>query len=143
MKKFSVRHRLHFLLILLYGLQVESIFHWTWKGLFTSLSVHMCFDSSVWFLRFAFRNEVVWFLYLSLKLVASPTYDSFVVSVVTVAWYITFSWRQFPCSGHSSLFLQLHVRWFCVGTSVLLSGSCESIFLLWDEMMDFIFGMQE
>ena len=82
-KNFSLRHRLHFLLILSYGLQVASTFHCTRNGFLASFRVHMYFDSSVSFLLFACRNEVMWFLYLSLKFVASPTYDSFVASVIT------------------------------------------------------------
>ena len=42
----------------------------------------MSLDSSVSFLLLVCRNELMWFLYLSLKLVASPTYDSVVVAVV-------------------------------------------------------------
>ena len=84
-KKFSLRHRLHFLLILSYGLQVASTFHCTRNGFLASFRVHMYFNSSVSFLLFACRNEVMSFLYLSLKFVASPTYDSFVASVVTDA----------------------------------------------------------
>ena len=52
-----------------------------------SFSVHMCFESSVSFLLLACRKDALWFLYRSLKFVASPTYESVVVSVVTVAWY--------------------------------------------------------
>ena len=141
-KKFSLRHRLHFLLILSYGLQVASTFHCTRNGFLASFRVHMYFDSSVSFLLFACRNEVMWFLYLSLKFVASPTYDSFVASIVTDAWYTTFAWRHLPSSGHSGFFRQLHVRpCCCVGPGVAVS--CERIFLLWVEMMVFIFGMHE
>ena len=42
-KDFSVRQRLHFLLILLYGLPFLIIPHLTLKGLFAFLSVHKCF----------------------------------------------------------------------------------------------------
>ena len=122
-KKFSLRHRLHFLLILSYGLQVASTFHCTRNGFLASFRVHISFDSSVSFLLFAYRNEVMWFLYLSLKFVASPTYDSFVVSVVTDAWYTTFAWRHLPSSGHSGFFRQLHVHSCCVGPDVAVS--CE------------------
>ena len=41
----------------------------------------MYFDSSVSFLRFDSLSEHLWFLYRSLKFVASPMYVSFVVSV--------------------------------------------------------------
>ena len=40
-KNFSLRQRLHFLLILLYGLHCLSILHLTLKGLFPFLSVQM------------------------------------------------------------------------------------------------------
>ena len=40
---------------------------------------------SVSFLPFACQKDVKWFLYHSLKLVASPMYDSVVVPVI-VAW---------------------------------------------------------
>ena len=89
-KNFSLRQRLHFLLMLLYGLQVARTCHFTRKSFSASFKAQMCLDSSVSFLLLACRNEVKWFLYLSLKFVASPTYDSFVVSEVTVAWYTTF-----------------------------------------------------
>ena len=46
-KKNSLRHRLLYLLILSYGLQVASTFHCTWNGFLASFRVHMCFDSSV------------------------------------------------------------------------------------------------
>ena len=63
-----------------------------------SFSVHMCLDSSVSFLLLVRRNELMWFPYLSLKLVASPMYDSVVVAVVTVAWSATFVCRHFRLS---------------------------------------------
>ena len=56
-KKFSLRHRLHFLLALSYGLQVASTFHCTRNGFLASFRDHMYFDSSVSFLLFACRNE--------------------------------------------------------------------------------------
>ena len=56
------------------------------NALFLSFKFHTCLDSSVSFLRLWCRKEVKWFLYLSLKLVASPIYVSFDVFVVTVAW---------------------------------------------------------
>ena len=58
-KIFSLRHKLHFLLILSYGLQVASTFHCTRNGFLASFRVHMYFDSSVSFLLFACRNEVM------------------------------------------------------------------------------------
>ena len=44
----------------------------------------------------------------SLKLVASPTYVSVVVLVVTVAWYTMWFVRHCPSRGPCSFFLQLH-----------------------------------
>ena len=52
--------------------------------LFASFRVHKCLDSSVAFRLLAFRKNVVRFRYRSLKFDASPTYDSVVVTVVTV-----------------------------------------------------------
>ena len=46
---FSLRQRLHFLLILLYGLHFLSILHLILKGLFAFLSVKMYLDNSVLF----------------------------------------------------------------------------------------------
>jgi len=46
----------------------------------------MCFDSSVSFLLLVCRKDALWFLYRSLKFVASPTYDSVKASLVTIAW---------------------------------------------------------
>ena len=73
-KNFSLRQRLHFLLILLYGLHFLSILHLTLKGLFAFLNVQMHLDSSVSFSFLWFRKDDVWFLHRSLKSVASPTY---------------------------------------------------------------------
>ena len=84
-KNLSVKQRLHFLLILLYGLHFLSILHLTLKGLFAFLSVQMYLDSSVSFCFSRFRKDDVWFLYRSLKLAASPTYVSVVLLLVTVA----------------------------------------------------------
>ena len=47
---FSKIHKLHLLLTLLYGLHCLMILHLMVKGLLLSLSVQMCFDSSVSFL---------------------------------------------------------------------------------------------
>ena len=46
----------------------------------------MCFDNAVSFLLLSCRRDTLSFLYRSLKLVASPTYDSVIDLVVTVAW---------------------------------------------------------
>ena len=52
---------------------------------FASFRVHICLDSSVAFRLLAFRKNVLWFRYRSLKFDASPSYDSVVVTVVAVA----------------------------------------------------------
>ena len=72
-KIYFSRHRLHFLLALSYGLQFLSTFPCTWKDLLASLRVHTRLDSSVSFLLFACRKDVKWFLYCSLKLVATES----------------------------------------------------------------------
>ena len=59
---FSKRHKLHFLVMSLYGLHCLMIFHVRLKGLLLSLSVHMCFDNSVSCLLFQCWKEAVWFL---------------------------------------------------------------------------------
>ena len=82
---FSLRQRLHVLPILLYDLHFLSILHLMLKGLFAFLSVQMYLDNSVSFFFLWFRKDDVWFLYRSLKLVASPTYVSVVVLLVRVA----------------------------------------------------------
>ena len=84
-KNVSLRQRLHFLLILFYGLHFLSILHLMLKGLFAFLSVQMYLDNSVLFFFLCFRKDDVWFLHRSLKLVASPTYVSVVLLLVTVA----------------------------------------------------------
>ena len=46
------------------------------------------------------RKMHVWFLQRSLKFLASPTYESVGVSVVTAAWQTTFDARHFPSRRH-------------------------------------------
>ena len=107
-KNFSLRQRLHFLLILLYGLHFLNILHLMLKGLFAFLSVQMYLDNSVSFFFLWFRKDDVRFLYRSLKLVANLTYVSVVVLLVTVAWYTMLFARHCPSRGHCAFFLQLH-----------------------------------
>ena len=45
-KNYSLRQRLHFLLILLYGLHFLSILHLTLKGLFAFFSVQMYLENT-------------------------------------------------------------------------------------------------
>ena len=47
MKNFSLRQRLHFMLILLYSLHLLSILYFRLEGFFAFLRVQMCLDSSV------------------------------------------------------------------------------------------------
>ena len=111
-KNFSFRQRLHFLLILFYGLHFLSILHLTLKGLFAFLSVQMYLDSSVSFCFLWFRKDDVWFLYRSLKLPASPTYVSVVGLLVTVAWYTMLFVRHCPLRG--ALFFLSAIAFFDV-----------------------------
>ena len=92
-KNFSLRQRLHFLLILLYGLHFLSILHLMLKGLFAFLSIQMYLDNSVSFFLLWFWKDDVWFLYRSLKLVASPTY----VSVIVLLSFCVFLIILFIC----------------------------------------------
>ena len=61
------------MLISLYSLHFLSILHFKLKGFFAFLRVQMGLDSSVSFFFLWVRNNVVGFLYRSLKLVASST----------------------------------------------------------------------
>ena len=72
-KNFSLRQRLHFLLILLYGLHFLNILYLMLKGVSAFLGVQRYLDNSVWFFFSWFRKDDVWFLYRFLKLVANPT----------------------------------------------------------------------
>ena len=54
-----------------------------------SLRVQMCLLSSVKFLRLAWRNDAVWFLYLVLK---SFSVSSMYVSVVLFSLRVTVAW---------------------------------------------------
>ena len=77
-----------------------------------SFRVQMYLLSSVEFLCSAWRNAAVWFLYLVLKsLSVRPMYVCVVLLSfrVTVAWYITDDYRQFPSSGHAFFCRQVHV----------------------------------
>ena len=103
-KNFSVRQRLHFLLILLYGLHFLSILHLTLNSLFSFLSVQMYLDSLVSFCFLWFRKDDVWFLYRSLKLPASPTYVSVVGLLVTVTWCTMLFVRHCPLRGFFDVF---------------------------------------
>ena len=77
-KIFSWRHRLQFLLALSYGLQLLSTFPCTWKDLLASLRL---FEGPHLFgqfrlvssLRVSEAKDVKWFLYRSLKLVATES----------------------------------------------------------------------
>ena len=47
MKNFSLRQRLHFMLIFLYSLHLLSILYFRLEGFFAFLRVQICLDSSV------------------------------------------------------------------------------------------------
>ena len=107
---FSWRHSLQFLLAFSYGLQLLNTFPCTWKDLLASLRVHTCLDSSVSFLLFACRKDVKWFLYRSLKLVATESnllfcccpshYSRLVKHVSTLSEAITVKKRECPLEGN-------------------------------------------
>ena len=63
-RDFSLRQRLHLLLELLYGECDERMRQEIKCSMLLSLRVQMCLLSSVEFLRLAWRNDAVWFLYL-------------------------------------------------------------------------------
>ena len=83
-RNFSLRQKLHLLLELLYGKCDERMC----QEMLLSLTVQICLLSPVEFLCLAWRNDVVWFLYLVLKSFSvSPMYVSVVLPLrVTVAW---------------------------------------------------------
>ena len=85
-RNFSLRQRLHLLLELLYGECDERMRQ---CPMLLSLRVQICLLSSVQFLCLAWRNDVVWFLYLFLKSFSlSPMY----VSVVLLSLRLTVAW---------------------------------------------------
>ena len=70
------------------------------KGLFASFKVHIYLDSSVAFRLLAFRKDVLWFLYRSLKFIASPTYDSVVVGVSEGCVVVSVSFFEVYCQSY-------------------------------------------
>ena len=104
-----------------------SILHLTWKHLFALLNVQMHLDSRVSFGFLWIRKDDVWFLYRSLKLVASPTYVSVVVLLGRVAWYTMLFVTALYFEG--ALFFLSPVSFFDV---------FERTALLCDAMMDFM-----
>ena len=109
---FSWRHSLQFLLAFSYGLQLLNTFPCTWKDLLASLRVRTCLDSSVSFLLFACRKDVKWFVYCSLKLVATESnvwfccnccpsrYSCLVNHVSTLSEAITVKKPECPLEGN-------------------------------------------
>ena len=88
-RNFSLRQRLHLLLELLYGECDETMRQEIKCSTFLSLRVQICLLSSVEFLCLAWRNDVVWSLYLVLKsFPVSPMY----VSVVLLSLRVTVAW---------------------------------------------------
>ena len=106
--------------------------------MFWSFRFHTCLLSSVAFLYRSFRNEHVWFLYLSLNVVSqSPMYVSLVVGVVTSAWYTMFWALQLPSMGHVFGLRQLQFLFsssLCVG--LVISA------LLWLDIIVLMLFMQ-
>ena len=74
---FSLRHRLHLFVSVLYGCAFSIILHVILCCMLLSFSDHMCELSVVAFLFLVFLKLAMWFLYLSLKVVdANPMYVS-------------------------------------------------------------------
>ena len=92
------------------------------------IRVQICLLSSVEFLCFVCRNDVVWFLYLVLKLFSVSLMNVSVVLFylhVMVVWKISDDWRQFPLSGHTFFCRQLQVFLsFVLMSSVMLYCRC-------------------
>ena len=86
---FSLRQRLHLLLELLYGECDARMRREIKCSMLLSLRVHICLLSSVEFLRLAWRNNAVWFLYLVLK---SFSVSLMYVSVVLLSLRVTVAW---------------------------------------------------
>ena len=92
MKNFSLRHRLHRLLELLYGWCGERMRQEMEYAILLSLRVQTYLLSSVEFRSLLCRNVALWFLYLTLNSFSvSPMYVSVLLLSfrVTEAWYIT------------------------------------------------------
>ena len=88
-RNFSLRQRLHLLLELLYGECDERMRQEIKCSMLLSLRIQICLLSSVEFLCLAWRNDVVWFLFLVLKSFSvSPMY----VSVVLLSLRVTVAW---------------------------------------------------
>ena len=88
-RSFSLRHRLHLLLELLYSECNERMHQEIKCSMVLSFRVQICLLSSVEFLCLAWRNDVVWFLYLVLKLFSvSLIY----ISVVLLSLRVTMAW---------------------------------------------------
>lgn len=86
---FSLRHKLHLLLELLYGECDEKMRQAIECSMLLSLRSQMCLLSSVEFLCLVWRNDAVWFLYLVLKLFSvSPMY----VSVLLLSLRVVVAW---------------------------------------------------
>ena len=113
-----VLQRLQHFIRFVYGFPFVSIFHVTVHSLFLSFSFHTCLLSSVSFLLFTCLNDIWLFRYLALNWFAvRPMYVSCGSCV----------FRYSPSSGHSALFLQLHVFFPLLAAVVLFL--CSAVWL--------------
>ena len=87
-----------------------EFFIW-WKVLRRIFWSQTCLLSSVEWLYFSYRNEVLWFAYFVLNFPSvSPTwlFSSLLSSLATIARYTIPSLRHFPRTGQALGWLQLH-----------------------------------
>ena len=77
-------------------------------------------------------NDLVWFLYLVLKLSAVTLmyFTGLLSSVETSAWYTTLFVRHLPSAGHLLVCVQLHCRMSSVLVMLVCLVCLLSIFLL-------------
>ena len=138
-KVFSIRHRLHDLML---GWQAGHLFRSdqvTEKSTLFSFNSQICFDSVVFSFCPGFLKELIWLLYLSLKVVAaSPIYvDVVKVSVsLTSALQTTDEVRHSPATGQRSAPTR-QLQFFCNA-----SGGLERTFLLCPDIIVSMFGIQ-
>ena len=85
--------------------------------IFLSFNFNMYLESSVLLTYFLWRKSVMWFLKRSLNEVSAiPKYFlSGLLGADTAALYTMFAVKHLLSSGHSALFLQLHIWLLEVG----------------------------
>ena len=88
---FSLKQRLHLLLLLLWGDLDEIMHHEIKWSMFFSLRVQICLLSSVEFLCFVCWNDAVLFLYLVLKLFSASLMYMY-VPVVLLSLRVMGAW---------------------------------------------------